>query len=54
MTGCPNGCARPYQSDIGLVGRSGDKFTIVGTANGFKTDKPNEPASATFKIIATC
>jgi sulfite reductase (ferredoxin) len=28
MTGCPNGCARPYQSDIGLVGRSGEKFTI--------------------------
>jgi sulfite reductase (ferredoxin) len=28
MTGCPNGCARPYQSDIGLVGRSGDKFTV--------------------------
>jgi hypothetical protein len=33
---------------------SGDKFTIIGTANGFKTDKPSEPASATFKIIATC
>jgi sulfite reductase (ferredoxin) len=29
MTGCPNGCARPYQSDIGLVGRSGDKFTVL-------------------------
>ena len=28
MTGCPNGCARPYQSDIGLVGRSGEKFTV--------------------------
>src|SRR5262249_15555874 len=28
MTGCPNGCARPYQSDIGVVGRSGDKYTI--------------------------
>lgn len=28
MTGCPNGCARPYQSDIGLVGRSGNKYTI--------------------------
>jgi sulfite reductase (ferredoxin) len=28
MTGCPNGCARPYQSDIGLVGRSGDKYTL--------------------------
>lgn len=33
---------------------SGDKFTITGTANGFKTDKPNEAASAPFKIIATC
>ena len=22
MTGCPNGCARPYQSDVGIVGRS--------------------------------
>jgi sulfite reductase (ferredoxin) len=28
MTGCPNGCARPYQSEIGLVGRSGDKYVI--------------------------
>jgi hypothetical protein len=28
MTGCPNGCARPYQSDIGLVGRSGEKYTV--------------------------
>lgn len=33
---------------------SGDKFTITGTANGYKTDKPGEPATATFKIIATC
>ncbi len=28
MTGCPNGCVRPYQSDIGIVGRSGDKYTL--------------------------
>ncbi|BBX63398.1 putative lipoprotein LppE [Mycobacterium saskatchewanense] len=33
---------------------SGDKFTITGTANGHKSDKPAEPASATFKIVATC
>jgi ipoprotein LpqH len=33
---------------------SGDKFTITGTANGYKTDKPGEPASAAFKISATC
>jgi sulfite reductase (ferredoxin) len=28
MTGCPNGCARPYQSEIGIVGRSGDKYLL--------------------------
>jgi sulfite reductase (ferredoxin) len=28
MTGCPNGCARPYQSDIGIVGRAGVKYTL--------------------------
>lgn len=28
MTGCPNGCVRPYQSDIGIVGRTGDKYTL--------------------------
>ena len=29
MTGCPNGCVRPYQSDIGIVGRSGDKYVAL-------------------------
>lgn len=28
MTGCPNGCARPYNADIGLVGKTKDKYTI--------------------------
>jgi sulfite reductase (ferredoxin) len=28
MTGCPNGCARPYQSEVGIVGRGGTKFTL--------------------------
>jgi lipoprotein LpqH len=32
---------------------SGDKYTITGTANGFNT-ATNEPASAAFKISATC
>jgi ipoprotein LpqH len=36
------------------IGFSGDKYTISGTANGYMTDKPGEPASATFKISATC
>ncbi len=28
MTGCPNGCARPYLGDIGFVGRSKDIYTV--------------------------
>lgn len=29
MTGCPNGCARPYNSDIGIVGKAADKYTVL-------------------------
>lgn len=42
MTGCPNGCARPYTPDIGLVGRAaGEQYTMylggnsIGTRLGF-------------------
>jgi sulfite reductase (ferredoxin) len=28
MTGCPNGCARPYSAEVGLVGRSLNSYTI--------------------------
>lgn len=28
MTGCPNGCARPYMGDIGLVGRTKDIYNV--------------------------
>lgn len=36
MTGCPNGCARPYNADIGVVGKTKDKYTIFlgGTLRG--------------------
>ena len=33
---------------------SGDRFTITGTAHGYRVDKPGEPAEATFKITAAC
>ncbi len=29
MTGCPNGCARPYNADVGLVGKTLGKYTIL-------------------------
>ncbi len=28
MTGCPNGCSRPYNCDIGIVGRAMNKYTL--------------------------
>jgi sulfite reductase (ferredoxin) len=36
MTGCPNGCARPYSPEIGLVGKTLGKYTIYvgGNATG--------------------
>jgi Sulfite reductase, beta subunit (hemoprotein) len=36
MTGCPNGCARPYTPDIGLVGKARGKYTVYlgGNAQG--------------------
>ena len=33
MTGCPNGCARPYTPDIGLVGKAKGKYTVFVGGN---------------------
>lgn len=35
MTGCPNGCARPYLGEIGLVGRSKRSYDIYLGADRF-------------------
>lgn len=42
MTGCPNGCARPYVAEIGFVGRSLNKYTLFlgGSANGTRLAQP--------------
>ena len=36
MTGCPNGCARPYNADFGFVGRAPSKyaFFVGGSVRG--------------------
>ncbi|MEW4453350.1 NADPH-dependent assimilatory sulfite reductase hemoprotein subunit [Bremerella sp. JC817] len=36
MTGCPNGCARPYAADVALVGKAVDRYTLFvgGTLRG--------------------
>jgi sulfite reductase (NADPH) hemoprotein beta-component len=33
MTGCPNGCARPYMAEIGFVGRAPNKYQIFVGGN---------------------
>lgn len=41
MTGCPNGCARPYLSEIGLVGRTPGIYNLYlgGAFNGTRMNK---------------
>lgn len=37
MTGCPNGCARPYMGEIGIVGVSADRYTVYLGGNAAST-----------------
>lgn len=41
MTGCPNGCARPYVSEIGLVGRTPGIYNLYlgGAHDGVRLNK---------------
>jgi sulfite reductase (NADPH) hemoprotein beta-component len=41
MTGCPNGCARPYVSEIGLVGRTPGIYNLYlgGAHEGTRLNK---------------
>jgi sulfite reductase (ferredoxin) len=42
MTGCPNGCARPYTADLAFVGRSGDRYVVYvgGNMEGTRLNTP--------------
>ena len=62
MTGCPNACARPYNSDIGIVGRTLGKYTIFlgGRLLGdrlneqYKDVVPFEDLSKEITAVLTC
>jgi sulfite reductase (NADPH) hemoprotein beta-component len=41
MTGCPNGCARPYVAEIGFVGKSLGKYNVY-LGGGFAGDRLNK------------
>lgn len=48
MTGCPNGCARPYLGEIGLVGKAPGKYNIYLGA-GFDGARLNRLYKASVK-----
>jgi sulfite reductase (ferredoxin) len=37
MTGCPNGCARPYMGEVGIVGVSADRYNLYLGGNAAST-----------------
>jgi sulfite reductase (NADPH) hemoprotein beta-component len=41
MTGCPNGCARPYIAEIGLTGRAPGKYNLY-LGGGFHGQRLNK------------
>jgi sulfite reductase (ferredoxin) len=55
MTGCPNGCARPFMGDIGFVGRSKDLYNIFvgGDWGNTRLNTLYAPSVRTEQIVAT-
>ncbi|MCB9851394.1 MAG: hypothetical protein H6817_11900, partial [Phycisphaerales bacterium] len=55
MTGCPNGCARPYTADIAFVGRSPDVYQVYvgGGLGGDRMADLYAEDVATDDIVAT-
>ena len=46
VTGCPNGCSRPYLAEIGLVGRAPNKYALYlgASHNGTRTNRLASPS----------
>jgi sulfite reductase (NADPH) hemoprotein beta-component len=55
MTGCPNGCARPYLAEIGLVGKNLGKYNLYlgGGAACDRLNKLYREAIGEAEILAT-
>lgn len=53
ITGCPNGCARPYLAEIGLVGRAPGKYALfLGAAyNGTRLNRLVSPSATVDEAI---
>jgi sulfite reductase (ferredoxin) len=55
MTGCPNGCARPYVADLAFVGRSLDKYVVYvgGRMDGTRLNQPFKDLVPTDALVDT-
>jgi len=55
MTGCPNGCARPYLAEIGLVGKAPGRFNLhLGAAfNGTRLNRVMTENADEAEILTT-
>ena len=53
ITGCPNGCGRPYLAEIGFVGRAPGKYHVyLGAAfNGSRLNTLYKPSVPTSEIV---
>jgi sulfite reductase (NADPH) hemoprotein beta-component len=54
MTGCPNGCARPYLAEIGLVGTAPGKYNLYlgGSFDGTRLSKLYRKGIGHAEIVA--
>jgi sulfite reductase (NADPH) hemoprotein beta-component len=55
MTGCPNGCARPYLAEIGIVGRAPNKYNLYLGAryNGTRLNRLYAESLSPAQIVET-
>jgi sulfite reductase (NADPH) hemoprotein beta-component len=55
MTGCPNGCARPYIAEIGMVGRNPGKYNLLlgGAHDGSRLNRMLKEDADEDTILAT-
>ncbi|MCE0523162.1 MAG: NADPH-dependent assimilatory sulfite reductase hemoprotein subunit [Methylacidiphilales bacterium] len=54
VTGCPNGCARPYLAEIGLVGKAPNKYALYLGAkyNGTRLNRLAAPSVTIDEAVA--
>lgn len=55
MTGCPNGCARPFLAEIGLVGKGPGRYNLMlgGDGHGMRLNRLYRENLAEEQLLAT-